>query len=191
MGESPWLQLATLTGLVFSHPITSSLCTIVFHRVAHVEKAADALAIDTLLISDNLFRWFRSSISIQFRTFSSRIGEIHIGSYATIKTIVNFELHAASQLNYNDWKRIRTTYWICIHASLLFCAARHQDVPTRSRYVRLVDNVRDNGGNVRYQNFLFFRTKVLQVEVFKHLWNVIFMFLFLQNILKPSCFWWT
>uniref|UniRef100_A0A674P927 Protein pelota homolog n=1 Tax=Takifugu rubripes TaxID=31033 RepID=A0A674P927_TAKRU len=42
-----------------------------------------------------------------------------------------------------------TTYWICIHASLLFCAARHQDVPTRSRYVRLVDNVRDNGGNVR------------------------------------------
>lgn len=30
-----------------------------------------------------------------------------------------------------------------------FCVARHQDVPTRSRYVRLVDNVRDNGGNVR------------------------------------------
>uniref|UniRef100_A0A668ARN1 Protein pelota homolog n=1 Tax=Myripristis murdjan TaxID=586833 RepID=A0A668ARN1_9TELE len=26
---------------------------------------------------------------------------------------------------------------------------KHQDVPTRSRYVRLVDNVRDNGGNVR------------------------------------------
>eukprot|EP00066_Takifugu_rubripes_P000656 XP_003961319.1 PREDICTED: protein pelota homolog [Takifugu rubripes] len=51
------------------------------YGVAHVEKAADALAIDTLLISDNLFR--------------------------------------------------------------------HQDVPTRSRYVRLVDNVRDNGGNVR------------------------------------------
>uniref|UniRef100_A0A671YMJ8 Protein pelota homolog n=1 Tax=Sparus aurata TaxID=8175 RepID=A0A671YMJ8_SPAAU len=50
-------------------------------EVAHVEKAADALAIDTLLISDKLFR--------------------------------------------------------------------HQDVPTRSRYVRLVDNVRDNGGNVR------------------------------------------
>lgn len=37
-----------------------------------------------------------------------------------------------------------------------FCAARHQDVPTRSRYVRLVDNVRDNGGNVRYQNCPFF-----------------------------------
>uniref|UniRef100_A0AAQ5ZDK5 Protein pelota homolog n=1 Tax=Amphiprion ocellaris TaxID=80972 RepID=A0AAQ5ZDK5_AMPOC len=52
-----------------------------FYGVAHVEKAADALAIDTLLISDKLFR--------------------------------------------------------------------HQDVPTRSRYVRLVDNVRDNGGNVR------------------------------------------
>uniref|UniRef100_A0A674PCD8 Protein pelota homolog n=1 Tax=Takifugu rubripes TaxID=31033 RepID=A0A674PCD8_TAKRU len=50
-------------------------------NISHVEKAADALAIDTLLISDNLFR--------------------------------------------------------------------HQDVPTRSRYVRLVDNVRDNGGNVR------------------------------------------
>lgn len=29
------------------------------------------------------------------------------------------------------------------------CALRHQDVPTRSRYVRLVDSVRDNGGNVR------------------------------------------
>uniref|UniRef100_A0A7N8X272 Protein pelota homolog n=1 Tax=Mastacembelus armatus TaxID=205130 RepID=A0A7N8X272_9TELE len=27
--------------------------------------------------------------------------------------------------------------------------SRHQDVPTRSRYVRLVDSVRDNGGNVR------------------------------------------
>ncbi|XP_042363279.1 protein pelota homolog [Plectropomus leopardus] len=52
-----------------------------FYGLAHVEKAADALAIDTLLISDKLFR--------------------------------------------------------------------HQDVPTRSRYVRLVDNVRDNGGNVR------------------------------------------
>lgn len=51
------------------------------YGVAHVEKAADALAVDTLLISDKLFR--------------------------------------------------------------------HQDVPTRSRYVRLVDNVRDNGGNVR------------------------------------------
>lgn len=52
-----------------------------FYGVAHVEKATEALAIDTLLISDKLFR--------------------------------------------------------------------HQDVPTRSRYVRLVDNVRDNGGNVR------------------------------------------
>nr|ACM09723.1 pelota homolog [Salmo salar] len=47
----------------------------------HVEKASEALAIDILLISDNLFR--------------------------------------------------------------------HQDVTTRSRYVRLVDNVRDNGGTVR------------------------------------------
>uniref|UniRef100_A0A8D3E5G3 Protein pelota homolog n=1 Tax=Scophthalmus maximus TaxID=52904 RepID=A0A8D3E5G3_SCOMX len=47
----------------------------------HTIEAAEALAIDTLLISDNLFR--------------------------------------------------------------------HQDVPTRSRYVRLVDSVRDNGGNVR------------------------------------------
>uniref|UniRef100_A0A665WYP3 Protein pelota homolog n=1 Tax=Echeneis naucrates TaxID=173247 RepID=A0A665WYP3_ECHNA len=54
-----------------------------YHTIdlAHIEKAADALAIDTLLISDKLFR--------------------------------------------------------------------HQDVPTRSRYVRLVDSVRDNGGNVR------------------------------------------
>eukprot|EP00064_Thunnus_orientalis_P007332 superscaffoldBa00000806_g7352 len=52
-----------------------------FYGLAHVEKAADALAIDTLLISDKLFR--------------------------------------------------------------------HQDVPTRARYVRLVDSVRDNGGNVR------------------------------------------
>lgn len=52
-----------------------------FYGLAHVERATDALAIDTLLISDKLFR--------------------------------------------------------------------HQDVPTRSRYVRLVDNVRDNGGNVR------------------------------------------
>lgn len=52
-----------------------------FYGLAHVEKAADALAIDTLLISDKLFR--------------------------------------------------------------------HQEIATRSRYVRLVDNVRDNGGNVR------------------------------------------
>uniref|UniRef100_A0A672ITH0 Protein pelota homolog n=1 Tax=Salarias fasciatus TaxID=181472 RepID=A0A672ITH0_SALFA len=51
------------------------------NQVAHVEKAADVLAIDTLLISDKLFR--------------------------------------------------------------------HQDIQTRNRYVRLVDNVRDNGGNVR------------------------------------------
>uniref|UniRef100_A0A3B4GN98 Protein pelota homolog n=2 Tax=Haplochromini TaxID=319058 RepID=A0A3B4GN98_9CICH len=28
----------------------------------------------------------------------------------------------------------------------LICFVRHQDIPTRSRYVRLVDNVRDNGG---------------------------------------------
>ncbi|XP_068610611.1 protein pelota homolog [Brachionichthys hirsutus] len=52
-----------------------------FYGLAHVEKATDALAIDTLLISDNLFR--------------------------------------------------------------------HQDIRTRSRYVRLVDSVRDNGGTVR------------------------------------------
>nr|ACQ58607.1 pelota homolog [Anoplopoma fimbria] len=52
-----------------------------FYGLAHVEKATEALAVDTLLISDKLFR--------------------------------------------------------------------HQEVPTRSRYVRLVDNVRDNGGNVR------------------------------------------
>ncbi|XP_060884923.1 protein pelota homolog [Labrus mixtus] len=52
-----------------------------FYGLAHVERATEALAIDTLLISDNLFR--------------------------------------------------------------------HQDVATRSRYVRLVDNVRDNGGTVR------------------------------------------
>lgn len=38
---------------------------------------------------------------------------------------------------------------------LSFMLRRHQDVPTRSRYVRLVDNVRDNGGNVRYQNSYF------------------------------------
>lgn len=56
-------------------------CDRAFYGLAHVEKAADALAVDTLLISDKLFR--------------------------------------------------------------------HQDIPTRSRYVRLVDNVRDNGGNVR------------------------------------------
>lgn len=31
----------------------------------------------------------------------------------------------------------------------LICFVRHQDIPTRSRYVRLVDNVRDNGGTVR------------------------------------------
>lgn len=36
----------------------------------------------------------------------------------------------------------------------VFCATRHQDVPTRSRYVRLVDNVRDNGGNVRYHGYI-------------------------------------
>lgn len=52
-----------------------------FYGLAHVEKASEALAIDILLISDQLFR--------------------------------------------------------------------HQDVATRSRYVRLVDAVRDNGGNVR------------------------------------------
>uniref|UniRef100_A0A8C2WNM8 Protein pelota homolog n=1 Tax=Cyclopterus lumpus TaxID=8103 RepID=A0A8C2WNM8_CYCLU len=50
-------------------------------ELAHVEKAAEALAIDTLLISDKLFR--------------------------------------------------------------------HQEIPMRSRYVRLVDSVRDNGGNAR------------------------------------------
>ncbi|RXN32773.1 pelota-like protein [Labeo rohita] len=51
------------------------------HKLAHVERASEALAIDILLISDKLFR--------------------------------------------------------------------HQDVATRSRYVRLVDNVKENGGNVR------------------------------------------
>ncbi|XP_061613321.1 protein pelota homolog isoform X2 [Phyllopteryx taeniolatus] len=52
-----------------------------FYGLAHVERAAEALAVDTLLVSDKLFR--------------------------------------------------------------------HQDVPTRARYVRLVDKVRDSGGNVR------------------------------------------
>ncbi|KAF7704970.1 protein pelota homolog [Silurus meridionalis] len=52
-----------------------------FYGLAHVEKASEALGIDILLISDQLFR--------------------------------------------------------------------HQEVATRSRYVRLVDNVRDNGGTVR------------------------------------------
>ncbi|XP_036402225.1 protein pelota homolog [Megalops cyprinoides] len=52
-----------------------------FYGLAHVEKANEAMAIDILLISDELFR--------------------------------------------------------------------HQDVATRSRYVRLVDSVRDNGGTVR------------------------------------------
>ncbi|XP_012675966.1 protein pelota homolog [Clupea harengus] len=52
-----------------------------FYGLGHVEKASEALAIDILLISDQLFR--------------------------------------------------------------------HQEVATRSRYVRLVDSVRDNGGNVR------------------------------------------
>ncbi|KAM8961370.1 LOW QUALITY PROTEIN: protein pelota homolog [Pelodytes ibericus] len=52
-----------------------------FYGIKHVEKANEALAIDTLLVTDELFR--------------------------------------------------------------------HQDVPTRSRYVRLVDSVRDNGGTVR------------------------------------------
>ncbi|XP_028670762.1 protein pelota homolog [Erpetoichthys calabaricus] len=52
-----------------------------FYGVAHVEKANEAMAIDVLLISDELFR--------------------------------------------------------------------HQEVATRSRYVKLVDNVRDNGGTVR------------------------------------------
>ncbi|XP_051928051.1 protein pelota homolog isoform X2 [Hippocampus zosterae] len=52
-----------------------------FYGLAHVEQAADALAVDTLLVSDKLFR--------------------------------------------------------------------HQDVPTRARYVHLVDKVRDSGGIVR------------------------------------------
>lgn len=56
MGKGRRLQLVKLTDLVFSHLTTNNLCTFLFHRVAHVEKAADALAVDTLLISDKLFR---------------------------------------------------------------------------------------------------------------------------------------
>uniref|UniRef100_A0A673HDI5 Protein pelota homolog n=1 Tax=Sinocyclocheilus rhinocerous TaxID=307959 RepID=A0A673HDI5_9TELE len=52
-----------------------------FYGLAHVERASEALAVDILLISDQLFR--------------------------------------------------------------------HQEIATRSRYVRLVDNVKENGGNVR------------------------------------------
>uniref|UniRef100_A0A8C7GX64 Protein pelota homolog n=1 Tax=Oncorhynchus kisutch TaxID=8019 RepID=A0A8C7GX64_ONCKI len=37
----------------------------------------------------------------------------------------------------------------CSSFHLDVCVPRHQDVATRSRYVRLVDNVRDNGGTVR------------------------------------------
>ncbi|KAM3910399.1 protein pelota homolog [Leptodactylus fuscus] len=52
-----------------------------FYGIKHVERANDALAIDTLLVTDELFR--------------------------------------------------------------------HQDVATRTRYVKLVDSVKDNGGSVR------------------------------------------
>ncbi|PWA16670.1 hypothetical protein CCH79_00017489 [Gambusia affinis] len=72
----------TRTSSLDQQQLLSLICLFsLLYRIAHVERAADALAIDTLLISDNLFR--------------------------------------------------------------------HQDIQTRSRYVRLVDNVRDNGGNVR------------------------------------------
>lgn len=56
MGRGRRLQLVKLADLVFSHLTTNNLCTFLFHRVAHVERAADALAVDTLLISDKLFR---------------------------------------------------------------------------------------------------------------------------------------
>uniref|UniRef100_A0A8C6PWC4 Protein pelota homolog n=1 Tax=Nothobranchius furzeri TaxID=105023 RepID=A0A8C6PWC4_NOTFU len=36
-----------------------------------------------------------------------------------------------------------------LRVCLCVCVFRHQDVPTRSRYVRLVDSVKDNGGTVR------------------------------------------
>lgn len=65
MGELSQVKLGQL-GIVLALLITSNLYTFVFHRVAHVEKAADALAIDTLLISDKLFRWLGSSTSFNF-----------------------------------------------------------------------------------------------------------------------------
>lgn len=87
----------------------SLLVSFLLHRIAHVEKAADALAIDTLLISDKLFRYILSSL-------------------CWLQKVLQL-----SEVFY---------YILCF-------TLRHQDVPTRSRYVRLVDNVRDNGGTVR------------------------------------------
>ena len=56
------------------------------------------------------------------------------------------------------------------------CTPRHQDVPTRSRYVRLVDNVRDNGGNVRYQLSLKKKKKCLHLPRSGRISNEIFSF---------------
>lgn len=37
--------------------------------------------------------------------------------------------------------------WVLSHTH--FCFPRSADIPTRQRYVRLVESVKDNGGNVR------------------------------------------
>lgn len=72
-GEGRRRAPVSLTDLLSSGLITNNLCPFVFHRVAHVEKAADALAVDTLLISDKLFRWL-TSIALKFRIYVSFIG---------------------------------------------------------------------------------------------------------------------
>lgn len=53
------------------------------------------------------------------------------------------------------WKMVYAEYVLLCRRDVInvfICCGvcvRHQDVATRSRYVRLVDNVRDNGGTVR------------------------------------------
>lgn len=60
MGEW-WRKQSVTHRSVFFHPLNSNNATtfVSLHprRLAHVEKAAEALAIDTLLISDKLFRY--------------------------------------------------------------------------------------------------------------------------------------
>lgn len=105
-----------------------------------MEKAADALAIDTLLISDKLFRYIKRDVLLCanhqmnscshsfFYLTSSDIGKVGV-------VIPNISLTCP--------------FYSCI-CGISLCLDRHQEIATRSRYVRLVDSVRDNGGTVRY-----------------------------------------
>ena len=138
-------------------------------RAKHVEAAYENEAIETLLISDELFRWTTPSqlttpLPLHYHLIYMTYFYIFLSIYysftffflSLFSFLLSFFYFSFSSFFLFSFFSLSFFFFLflslflpCTHAHTHPQTDRAKDIAARKRFVRLVDGVRDNGGNVR------------------------------------------